>query len=75
MASKRNDEHRASDMHRRDVLKGLGVAGVAGVAAAGALAAGGSPGAVEAAETGADAKAGGYRESAHVLRFYELSRF
>jgi hypothetical protein len=72
MASKSNDEHRASGMHRRDVLKGLGVAGVA---AAGVVAAGGSPDSAEAAETGADAKAGGYRESAHVMRFYELSRF
>jgi len=59
-------------MRRRDVLKGLGVAGVA---AAGAVATGSSPEPAEAAETGADAKAGGYRESAHVVRFYELSRF
>ncbi len=72
MASKRNDEHRASGMRRRDVLKGLGVAGVA---VAGAAATGGSSEPAEAAETGADAKAGRYRESAHVVRFYELSRF
>jgi hypothetical protein len=72
MTIHRDEERKAQGLHRRDVLRGLGVVGVA---AAGAGAAAGVPEAAEAAETGADQRAGRYRESAHVVRYYELSRF
>ena len=63
MSDKRNDQ----PAKRRDFLKLLGFGGVAGGAAiAGAKPAGASEKPV--AETG-------YRESAHVKKFYETARF
>ena len=58
-------------LHRRAFLKG---AGLTGVAAAGVAAASLTGGKAEAAlpKTG---KQAGYRETEHVMKFYELSRF
>ena len=65
------NERKTSAIDRRDFFRkaSLGV-GVAGVAAAGL-----SASKAEAAEPGAGASNGaGYRETAHVKKFYELSR-
>ena len=54
---------------RRDFLKLAGLGGVAGAAAA----VGASQGA-EAAASAEGKRSSGYRETAHVRKFYELSR-
>lgn len=62
-----SDERNASKTKRRQFLKLMGMGGVAGAAA---LATGASPAAAEkpVSETG-------YRETAHVKKFYETARF
>ena len=54
---------------RRDFLRGASVAGAAGVATA-ALA--GKPAKAELPE---ERRSGAYRETEHVMKYYELSRF
>ena len=54
---------------RRDFLKGAGVAGAAGIATA-ALS-----GNEAKAALPEDRQTGGYRETEHVMKYYELSRF
>ena len=54
---------------RRDFLKGVSVAGAAGVATA-ALS-----GTQAKAALPEDRKTSGYRETEHVMKYYELSRF
>ncbi len=54
---------------RRDFLKGAGLAGAAGAAT---VALGGKK---AAAATPEQLKTGGYRETEHVMKYYELSRF
>ncbi len=46
-----------------------------GVGAAGAVAIGLTSGTAKAAKSDRELRKGGYRETAHVKRFYELSRF
>ncbi len=59
-------------MDRRDFFRKASL----GVGVAGATVAGLSASKAKAAEPGADApKGAGYRETAHVKKFYELSRF
>lgn len=62
-----SDERNATKTKRRQFLKLMGLGGVAGAAT---LASGAAPAAAEkpASETG-------YRETAHVRKFYETARF
>ena len=60
---------KSEKLARRDFLKGVGVAGAAGVATA---ALSGKPAEAACPKI---AKASGYRETEHVMKFYELSRF
>lgn len=61
-----------TDASRRDFFRKAGF----GVGAAGAAAVGLGTGEAEAAEaTSAGSNAAGYRESAHVRKYYELARF
>lgn len=66
----RNDKDRTSQLDRRGFLKGAGVA-IGSVGAAAALA----DGEVKAATDQDEAQSSGYRETAHVRRYYELARF
>lgn len=60
------------DGSRRDFFRKAGF----GVGAAGAAAVGLGTGEAEAAEVGAGGeKSAGYRETAHVRKYYELARF
>jgi len=54
---------------RRDFLKGAGVAGAAGIAAAAVS------GKQAHAALPENRKTSGYRETEHVMKYYELSRF
>jgi hypothetical protein len=60
---------KSEKLDRRNFLKGAGVAGVAGVAS---VALSGKD--AEAAVT-EDRQGGDYRETEHVMKYYELSRF
>lgn len=61
-----------TDMGRRDFFRKAGL----GAGAAGAAAIGLSAGKADAATPGQDkTKGAGYRETAHVKKFYELSKF
>jgi hypothetical protein len=60
---------KSETLARRDFLKGLGVAGAAGVATATLS---GKPAEAALPE---DRKTSGYRETEHVMKYYELSRF
>ncbi|MBO6947097.1 MAG: twin-arginine translocation signal domain-containing protein [Rhodospirillales bacterium] len=60
---------KSDSLARRDFLKGAGVAGVAGIATA-ALS-----GNEAQAALPEDRKTSGYRETEHVMKYYELSRF
>ena len=62
-----SDKKEIRSTSRRDLLKMAGLAaGVAGAAAA--------PGAAQAAKPLAREKDGGYRETEHVRKYYELAR-
>ena len=65
---KRDEEKKPAG--RRDFLKLASLGAIAGTVAA---ATGGKPEEAEAAEPAQGAK--GYRETAHVKKFYELARF
>ncbi len=60
---------KSEGLARRDFLKGASVAGAAGVATA---ALSGKKASAAVPETG---KSGSYRETEHVMKYYELSRF
>ena len=60
---------KSDSLARRDFLKGAGVAGAAGIASA-ALS-----GKEAQAALPEDRPTGGYRETEHVMKYYELSRF
>ena len=66
-AAQREQEAKAAG--RREFLKLASVGAVAGTVAAA------TGGAREAEAAAPEAQAGGYRETAHVKRFYELARF
>ena len=71
-----NEDKSKRGISRRGFLRGAGMgAGAAGVAAVAAVAvAGGSPVSAETAASDSR-KSVGYRETEHVRRVYELSRF
>jgi nitrous oxide reductase len=60
---------KSEGLARRDFLRGATVAGAAGVAAASLS---GKKAEAALPETG---KSGAYRETEHVMKYYELSRF
>ncbi|MCG8359654.1 MAG: formate dehydrogenase [Kiloniellales bacterium] len=69
---KKQEKQKETSLGRRDFFRKAGLgAGAAGVAAVGLAA--GKAAAAEPAVTGAGAA--GYRETAHVKKYYELSRF
>lgn len=60
---------KSDTLARRDFLKGAGIAGAAGVATA-ALSAKSAEAALPE-----ERQSGAYRETEHVMKYYELSRF
>lgn len=60
---------KSEKLARRDFLKGVGVAGAAGVATTALT------GKTAEAALPEDRKVSGYRETEHVMKYYELSRF
>ncbi len=68
---KQKDETSTASIDRRGFLRGVGV----GAGAAGVAAVVGVSGGDEAVAAEADKTAAGYRETEHVRRVYELSRF
>lgn len=60
---------KSEGLARRDFLKGTAVAGAAGAAT---VALSGKEASAATPETG---KSGSYRETEHVMKYYELSRF
>ncbi len=72
MKTPENDQSQRPALARRELLKGAGLGVAAGVAAAAGLVAG-APAA--AAETAEETDRSRYRETAHVRRVYDLSRF
>lgn len=72
MSDPRRDKNGRERVARRDFLKTAGLGAAAGLVAA-TVGAGSAAG--EAVHTSADHRRGRYRESEHVRRVYNLSRF